>query len=100
MASIRARHFFPISFFLLSSCARHPASYEEARKILSDCGLTVENIYTSSGFDYVGTVIEVRKVPQPEFEHKITCAHRLFFVKRIEADVTNGSKPPYRYFSI
>ena len=100
MAGIGARYLLPIGFSLLSGCTREPASYEQARKTLSDCGLTVENIYSSGGFDYVGTVIEVRKLPQSEFERKIPCAHWLFIMKKIEADVTNGSRPPYRYFSI
>jgi len=100
MASVRAKRLLPILFLLLSACSRVPASPEQAKKTVAACGLTVESIQGTWGFDYIGTAIYVKKTPQAEFDRKVTCVHWLFVMKRIEADISNGSESPYNYISI
>jgi hypothetical protein len=79
---------------LLSACSREPATTEQAERIVSRCGLTVESSMAESGFDRFMALVFVKKVPQAEFDRKLACVRRIFFVNRLEADISNGSENP------
>jgi hypothetical protein len=79
---------------LLSACSRQPATDEEARHAVTQCGLVVQSSMMESGFDRVMMLIFVRKVPKAEFDRKLDCVRWVFFLKRLEADISNGSDGP------
>ena len=97
---IRTNRILPVLCVLLSGCERTPASDVQARKAASSCGLKVESVESTSGIDYIGTAIYVKEVPQAEFDRKIRCMSAILMFKRAYADVSNGSKAPFKYVSI
>ncbi len=85
---------------MLSACERDYPSDELARHIVSECGLTVDLIQGESGFDYAGVMIYVKKVPDAEFKRKLRCVRAIFFLRRLRADISNGSELPVHDVSI
>jgi hypothetical protein len=91
MAKARPIFLLPL---LLSACSREPATGEEAARALSQCGLKVESTMAESGFDRFMMLIFVKRVPQAEFDRKLRCVRWIFFMNRLEADISNGSERP------
>ena len=86
--------------FLLPACDRDVASDEVIRHVMSECGLKIDNNHAESGFDYAGVIVYVKKVPQREFDRKLHCVRAIFFIRRLRADISNGSDLPAHYISI
>lgn len=97
MVCFRVKYLFPVALLSLTACARHFASDQEARDVVASCRLTVVRVYEAGGFDFYGTVIETKKIPEDEFNYKMKCVKWKFLYKRIDDQiiaVDNGPPLP------
>jgi hypothetical protein len=84
MATVGVRVIFPTLFICLPACSRDFPTHEQARRIVTSCGLTVTGVEDAYGFDFGGIEVDVKHVSDQEFIQKKDCAKWQFFFKGLD----------------